>query len=485
MQLSILLKSIKHQLFANYSVDEVNHLTADSRQINPNTLFFAIKGSQADGHKFIPNAIEKGAVAIVCEQYLPEWGEQYPHVLFIQVADTAKAMGLIASHFYDNPSKSMKVVGVTGTNGKTTVSSLLYKLFTSLGYYCGLISTVEYIIGHKSYVSTHTTPDALRLQSLLGQMRDEGCEYVFMEVSSHAAHQQRIAGLHFAGAIFTNLSHDHLDYHGTFQNYIQAKKLFFDNLPKTAFALVNLDDKRGEVMLQNCKAAHYRYSLQTLCEFKAKLIANNIFGLQLELDDTEFYSPLIGDFNAYNLLAVYAAARLLKADKNEVLTHLSKLQPVAGRFDLVRNADNTVLGIVDYAHTPDALEKVLRTIHKIAQQSDIITIVGCGGDRDKTKRPIMAKIAYDYSGCLILTSDNPRTEKPEDILADMEKGLFAMDKSRYLIISDRAEAIKKACELAHKDTVILLAGKGHETYQEINGLRHDFDDKKILTAFLN
>ena len=484
MHISNLLKKLTNFIIIGNQQTDIQNLSADSRNINTATLFFAIKGSHSDGHQFILNSLNKGAAAIVCEYVEDSWAKMFAKAVFIQVKDSSFAMGLIASNFYNEPSANMQVVGTTGTNGKTTTSSLLYQLFTKLGYVCGLISTVEYKIANQSFISTHTTPDALILQKLLANMRNAGCQYVFMEVSSHSVHQQRIAGVQFAGAIFTNLSHDHLDYHLTFQNYINAKKMFFDNLPKTAFALVNIDDKRGEVMLQNTKAQQFRYGIKTFCDFKAKLLENSLTGLHLELDNTEFYSPLIGDFNAYNLLAVYAAAILLKADKIEVLTQLSTLQTVKGRFELVKYPNKNITGIVDYAHTPDALEKVLQTINKISSQNNIITVVGCGGDRDKSKRPIMAKIAYDYSGTLILTSDNPRTENPETILKEMEAGLFGLEKQHYMIIPDRKKAIEKACQLAQSDFVILIAGKGHETYQEINNERFNFDDKLILEQYL-
>ena len=450
----------------------------DSRKVSPGSVFVAVRGTQSDGHRFIGNAIGQGAAAIVAEELPPE---RHPGITYIQVADSAKALGMMASRFFGEPSKQLKLVGVTGTNGKTTTATLLHELFTALGYKAGLLSTVCNKIGQQLLPADYTTPDAVALNGLLREMADADCDYAFMEASSHAIHQKRIEGLHFAGGIFTNITHDHLDYHKTFKAYIEAKKTFFDILPKTAFALVNLDDKRGEVMLQNTKAKRYTYSLQSMASFRARLLDNSLSGLHLQLGGHEFFSRLIGEFNAYNLLAVYSAALLLEQEEVEVLTALSGLGAVEGRFDYVAGTKNKAIGIVDYAHTPDALEKVLSTIHQLRQGGGkIITVVGCGGDRDKAKRPIMAKVAADYSDQVVLTSDNPRSEAPEAILADMQAGLPAYATHKALSILDRKEAIRTACRLAQEGDVILVAGKGHEKYQEINGVRRPFDDKAVL-----
>jgi UDP-N-acetylmuramoyl-L-alanyl-D-glutamate--2,6-diaminopimelate ligase len=437
----------------------------------------AFRGTAVDGHEYIDKAINQGSRAIVCEKV----DNRNPEVLYIIVENSHYALGLMSCNFYEHPSKDLKLVGVTGTNGKTTVATILYKLFTGLGQKVGLLSTVENRIGNKVIEATHTTPDALSVNSLLATMRDEGCDYVFMEVSSHAADQDRIAGLDFDGAIFTNITHDHLDYHGTFQNYIYAKKKFFDQLPAHAFALVNIDDKRGAVMLQNTAAKCYNYALRSMADFKAKIIENTMEGLILELDNREVYSRLVGDFNAFNLLAVYGAAVLLGEERDEILTVLSNLTTAEGRFDYIRSNDSGITGIVDYAHTPDALEKVMQTLVKLREgNGKIITVVGCGGDRDRTKRPIMAKTACNYSDQVILTSDNPRTESPEAILNEMEEGVPASAKMKVLIIADRRQAIRTACRLAQKGDIILVAGKGHEKYQEIMGIKHPFDDKEVL-----
>lgn len=478
MQLSKLLYTLSYKTLGAWNAQQdVAQLTADSRQASAQSVFVAIRGAHSDGHSYINKAIEQGCQIVVCE----EVGEANANVLYIVVPSTSYALGIMAANWHGNPSRDMKVVGTTGTNGKTTTTTLLYKLFSQLGYMVGLISTVEYRIGNQVFASTHTTPDALNLQRLFAQMRDAGCEYVFMEVSSHAAHQHRIAGTQFAGAIFTNITHDHLDYHGTFQHYINAKKMFFDMLPKTAFALVNIDDKRGEVMLQNCAATHHSYALRTPATFKAKILENNLTGLVLDINEQELYARLVGDFNAYNLLAVYGAATLLGVDNMEVLRILSNLESVDGRFETIANPATQHMGIVDYAHTPDALEKVLQTLDRVRQgDKRIITVVGCGGDRDKTKRPIMAKIACAYSQVVILTSDNPRTEQPAQILADMNEGVAITDRNKVQIIEERRQAIQLACQLAEAGDVILVAGKGHEKYQEIDGIKYPFDDKAVL-----
>ncbi|MFN7118642.1 MAG: UDP-N-acetylmuramoyl-L-alanyl-D-glutamate--2,6-diaminopimelate ligase [Saprospiraceae bacterium] len=478
------------ELLTNVSVQEIKgnpdqvieNLTLDSRQANKNSLFAALRGFTADGHQFIDKAIENGAAVILCE-VLP--ADLQVDVTYIKVADSAAALGIISDHFYNHPSQQLKLVGVTGTNGKTTTVTLLYNLFQVLGYKTGLLSTVENKIGNRIISATHTTPNAIAINALLAEMVEAGCDYAFMEVSSHAADQRRIVGLQFAGAIFTNITHDHLDYHKTFDNYIKAKKSFFDILPKSAFALTNIDDKRGDVMVQNTKAKIYRYSLQRMADFRAKILENNLLGLQLDLDGTLFHGRLIGEFNAYNLLAVYATAILLQQHKEEVLTALSNVEAAEGRFDYIFNQNNQILGIVDYAHTPDALEKVLETIRQLRQPgAKIITVVGCGGDRDKTKRPEMAKIACNLSDQAILTSDNPRTEQPEAILQDMEAGIPKGAENKVLTIVDRKQAIKTACRIAQTGDIILVAGKGHEKYQEINGVKHPFDDKAILKAEL-
>ena len=460
----------------------VSSIEFDSRKAIAGSVFFAIKGTQVDGHRFISSAIANGSSIIVCE-ILPDSLNR--DVTYIRVENSSAALGQAASNFYDNPSKQLKLVGVTGTNGKTTTVTLLYDLFTDLGYKVGLLSTVENIIAGTVIPSTHTTPDAVQLNALIAEMADAGCEFAFMEVSSHAIHQHRITGLDFRGGLFTNISHDHLDYHKTFKEYINAKKMFFDNLDKSAFALTNLDDRRGNVMLQNTKAAQYTYSLRRPADYKAKIIDNALTGLQLDLDGQEFYGRLIGEFNAYNTLAVYATAVLLNQDKTEVMQSLSNLKSAEGRFDYITSLSRELIGIVDYAHTPDALEKVLSTIHQLKSgHGQIITVVGCGGDRDKRKRPIMAKVACDYSQQVILTSDNPRTEQPDDILKDMEAGIPPYASQKTITISNRKEAIKVACKLAKDNDIILVAGKGHEKYQEINGVKHPFDDKEILKEFL-
>ncbi len=440
-------------------------------------MFVAVKGSQVDGHEFIEKAIKKGATAVVVE-VLPKVMPK--EVCFLQVKDSAEVLGQIAANYFHCPSEKLQLVGVTGTNGKTTTVTLLYELFMALGYKVGLISTIENKIAGRTIPATHTTPDAVSLNQLIAQMVEEGCSYAFMEVSSHAIHQRRIAGVQYAGAVFTNITHDHLDYHQTFQAYIEAKKRLFDDLPKTSFALVNVDDKRGEIMIQNTKAKSYRYGLKKLADFKAKIIENSLIGLHLKLDGEEFHGRLIGEFNAYNLLTVYAVANLLGQDKTEVLRELSQLKAAEGRFDYLYEVEKKVIGIVDYAHTPDALEKVLTTINDLKQNGKVITVVGCGGDRDKTKRPEMAKIACKWSDQVILTADNPRSEVPEQIIREMEAGVPLEWAKKVLSITDRRQAIKTATKLALTNDVILVAGKGHEKYQEIKGVKYPFDDKQIL-----
>ncbi|MDI9869132.1 UDP-N-acetylmuramoyl-L-alanyl-D-glutamate--2,6-diaminopimelate ligase [Flectobacillus roseus] len=458
---------------------EISQLTIDSRQVGPQTLFAALKGTQTDGHSYIEKAIELGASAILCED-LPE--VIHPTVTYIQVNDSAESLGYASSNFYDNPSSKLKLVGITGTNGKTTTVTLLFRLFRKLGYRCGLISTVQNQIDDTVIPSTHTTPDSINLNKLLAEMVEAGCTYAFMEVSSHSVVQHRITGLSFTGAIFSNITHDHLDFHKTFDNYIKAKKGFFDMLPKTAFALVNIDDRRGSVMVQNTKASINTYSLETLATVKGRIVSDSIYGLEMEIDNKEVHFQLIGTFNAYNLMAIYGAAILLGEDKDEVLINMSSLQTAPGRFEQIVSPDTRKVGIVDYAHTPDALENVLKTIKQIKDgNQQVITIVGCGGNRDATKRPIMAKIACELSDKVILTSDNPRFEDPEEILAQMQKGVPPIDFKKTKTIIDRKEAIHFAInELSENGDIILVAGKGHETYQDIQGVKHDFDDRVII-----
>ncbi|WP_299754479.1 UDP-N-acetylmuramoyl-L-alanyl-D-glutamate--2,6-diaminopimelate ligase [uncultured Pontibacter sp.] len=456
---------------------QVQGITFDSRHVREGVLFVAVRGVQADGHAYISKAEEAQAVAIVCDE-LPQDLKQ--GITYVQVSDTGVALGQMASAYYGHPSKKLQLVGVTGTNGKTTSVTLLHKLFRELGYHVGMISTVQNQIDEQVIPSTHTTPDAVKLNELLAQMVKAGCTHAFMEVSSHAMVQHRVAGITFAGGVFTNITHDHLDYHGTFDEYIKAKKSFFDMLPKNAFALVNADDKRGPIMVQNTKAEAHFYALRKVVEFKARIIDNTIQGLHLEVDGQEIWAKLIGTFNAYNLLAAYGVAVLLGEDATEALTVLSSLSSAAGRFDYIVS-DSQITGIVDYAHTPDALENVLNTIQQIRNPTQkVITLVGCGGNRDAGKRPVMADIACRLSDKVILTSDNPRFEEPQTILEDMQKGVKPLDFKKTLSVLDRKEAIKTACMLAEPNDIILVAGKGHETYQEIKGVKYDFDDKQIL-----
>lgn len=460
----------------------IEKMEFDSRKITENDVFIAIRGTISDGHDFIEIAINKGAIAIICDKF-PEI--IVTGITYIQVKDTNKAMAFMAANYYENPSQKLKLVGITGTNGKTTVASLLYQLFQKAGYKVGLLSTVKIVVNTKEYKATHTTPDSITINQFLKQMVDEGVEYCFMEVSSHGIHQKRTEGLHFAGGVFTNLSHDHLDYHPTFSEYRDVKKSFFDNLPKTAFALSNIDDKNGNVMLQNTVAKKRTYALKTYSDYKALILENQLSGLLLKINDNEVWVRLIGTFNAYNLLAIYGTAVELGLESLEVLRLLSELESVSGRFQFIVSKGN-ITAIVDYAHTPDALENVLKTINDIRTKNEqLITVVGCGGDRDKTKRPIMADIASTLSDKIIITSDNPRTENPETIIAEMESGVAPQNFKKTVSISDRKQAIKAACQLAQANDIILIAGKGHETYQEINGVRHDFDDMKIVKEMLD
>ena len=449
----------------------------DSRKVVQDSLFVAVKGYKSDGHDFISSAIKLGATAIICE-ILPE--KPARNICWIKTTDSAKALGLAASNFYGNPSYSLRLVGVTGTNGKTTIASLLYRMFIGLGYKCGLFSTVCNYINEKELEATHTTPDPVQLNSILARMVGEGCDFAFMEVSSHAADQKRIAGLRFAGGIFTNLTHDHLDYHKTFENYLAAKKSFFDTLPAEAFALVNVDDRNGRVMLQNCKARPYTFSIRGMADYRCNIIEQGFEGMALKIQGEEVWTRFIGEFNASNLLAVYAASELLGAAKKEILTILSDLHSVSGRLEVIKSPSG-ISGIVDYAHTPDALLNVIDTINKIREgRVKLITIVGAGGDRDRTKRPKMAAISAEGSDKVILTSDNPRSENPEMILDEMETGITPDLRRKTLRIADRHEAIKTAVMLANPGDVILIAGKGHETYQEIMGVKHHFDDREEL-----
>ncbi len=460
---------------------EVKGVAFDSRKVQPGFLFVAVKGTQSDGHSFIEKSIIAGAVAVVCET-LPENIDE--RVTYVTVKNSAHSLGLISSNFYGNPSRKLKLVGVTGTNGKTTVATLLYKLFGALGHKTGLLSTVENRILENVIPATHTTPDSIQLNELLVKMVEAGCTHCFMEVSSHAIDQGRVEGLQFTGALFTNITHDHLDYHRTFESYIRAKKGLFDGLSSDAFALVNIDDKRGMVMLQNCKAKKQTYALQKMADFKAKIVTNSIEGLEIEIDNKNVWFRLIGDFNAYNLLAVYGAAVLLGEDKEDVLLRLSSMTGATGRFELVQPGSKFT-AIVDYAHTPDALKNVLETIsHFRSGTEQVISIFGCGGNRDKTKRPLMAAIACKYSDKVIFTSDNPRDEDPVEIIKEMQKGVGPAEAKKTIVMLDREEAIKTACMMAREKDIILVAGKGHETYQEVKGVKRPFDDREVLSRML-
>ncbi len=462
----------------------VSSVTFDSRSVTQGCVFVAIKGTQADGHNYIQQAIDKGAVAIVCEA-MPGINSANTYTTVI-VKDSSEALAFIAGNFYDNPSEKLQLVGITGTNGKTTVATLSYNLFRELGYSCGLLSTVQNEINGVVIPATHTTPDAIQINALLAKMVEAGCTHCFMEASSHAIHQQRVRALDFNVAVFTNITHDHLDYHETFDNYIKAKKKLFDDLPTHATAIVNIDDKRGMVMVQNTKATIKTFSLKSLSDYKAVILENTFSGLILNINGHELYTRIVGEFNAYNLLSIYAVAVSLGIDEVTALTALSKLNAAEGRFDYIVSANEKIVGIVDYAHTPDALKNVLATIKAIRTYNEkVITVVGCGGNRDKAKRPEMARIACELSNQVILTSDNPRNEKAEDIIEEMRKGVEAQHYKKVLSITDRKEAIRAACMMAGKHDIILLAGKGHEKYQEINGVKYDFDDKKNLSTTLN
>jgi UDP-N-acetylmuramoyl-L-alanyl-D-glutamate--2,6-diaminopimelate ligase len=455
----------------------VSGIDFDSRKITEGSMFVAVKGYKTDGHDFINSAIASGARAIMCEA-LPAVLQE--GICWIRTTDSAAALGIAASNYFGNPSSLLKLVGVTGTNGKTTIATLLYRMFTALGYKCGLFSTVCNYVNDREFPATHTTPDPVQLNRLMAEMVDEGCSFAFMEVSSHAADQKRIAGLKFEGGIFTNLTHDHLDYHKTFDNYLAAKKSFFDSLPDRSFALVNVDDRNGKVMVQNCSAGKYSFSVRGMADYRCSIIEQGFEGMQLRIQGEEVWTRFIGDFNASNLLAVYAASELLGAEKQEILTILSDLQPVSGRLEVVKSPGG-ISGIVDYAHTPDALQNVIDTINRIREGgAKLITVVGAGGDRDRTKRPKMAAISAEGSTRIILTSDNPRSEEPEKIIDEMEAGISAELKRKTLRIPDRRMAIRTAVMMAEKGDVILVAGKGHETYQEIKGVKHHFDDREEL-----
>jgi len=482
------LKKILKNIISEIQIDKIvgnidldfNELHFDSRKVGAKDIFFALSGTQTDGHIFIESVIEQGAAVIVCSK-LPE--NLSSEVVYLNVENTAKALAFFAAEFYGQPTKKIKLVGVTGTNGKTTIATLLYNLTRKFGYKCGLISTIKYVVHETEISASHTTPDVLTINKLLSEMLNEGCKYCFMEVSSHALVQERVTGLEFAGAIFTNLTHDHLDYHANFAEYRDAKKLLFDNLKGKAFALVNSDDKNGKFILQNSKANKYTFGLTSFSNFKAKILEKRVDGTLLEIENLEIWIQFLGDFNASNLLAVYAAATLLgEVPKEQVLREISSLTPVRGRFETLK-LNNGSLAIVDYAHTPDALENVLQTIEKLrTSQQNVITVVGAGGNRDKTKRPIMARLAGQYSNKVILTSDNPRNEEPDAILNDMKMGILPENEYKYLIIENRSEAIKTAVSMAKANDIILVAGKGHETYQEIKGVRHHFDDKEVILS---
>lgn len=483
MKLSELIRNIQYtQIVLPKEEVEITGVNIDSRKVEAGDMFIAVRGTQADGHQFIPAAEEKGAVAIVCET-MPE--QLHPEKAYIKIANAQSVTGQLATTFYGNPSEKLKLVGVTGTNGKTTIATLLYELFREMGHKCGLLSTVCNYIDGTPYPSTHTTPDAVNLNKLLGQMADEGCEYAFMEVSSHALAQERVGGLRFAGGIFTNLTRDHMDFHETMDNYLKCKKSFFDTLPRDAFAITNMDDKNGPVMVQNTRADIKKYSTRTLCDYKGRIVETHLDGMILEFNNREFATPLTGRFNVSNLLAIYGAAVELGKEPDEVLRVLSTLKPVSGRFETLHSPDGAA-AIVDYAHTPDAIKNVLGTVNEVLRgRGNIITVVGAGGNRDKGKRPLMAQEAVKGSNRVIITSDNPRFEEPQEIINDMLAGLTDEQKKNVLSIADRKEAIKTACALAQKGDVVVVAGKGHENYQEIKGVKHHFDDKEVIREIFN
>lgn len=456
---------------------KISGIAFDSRKVEKGFLFVAIKGLESDGHDYIEQSVKTGAAAIVCEKIPSEISGD---VTYIKVADSSMALGWIAANYFDNPSGDLKVIGITGTNGKTTTATLLHKLFTELGYKAGLFSTVCIKIHDRVLPATHTTPDAIQIQSVLKEMTDAGCTDCFMEVSSHAVVQHRISGIEFAGGVFTNITHDHLDFHETFDEYLKAKKTFFDSLGSNAFALINTDDKNGKIILQNTKAAKYAYALKSAADFKARIIENRFTGLQMNIEGIDVWFKLVGSFNAYNLLGIYATACILGKDKSDVLTILSRLQAVEGRFETL-SSDNHITAIIDYAHTPDALENVLKTIASVMEENkNIITVVGCGGDRDRSKRPVMAGIACKHSNKVVITSDNPRSETPEKIIDEMMTGVNIVNRRKVLVITERREAIRAACHLASPGDIILVAGKGHEKYQDIKGVKYPFDDMQVV-----
>jgi len=476
----ILYKVPLESIVGNTAV-AITNLHFDSRQVALNDVFVAVKGTLSDGHEYISKAVDQGAIAIICE-VMPE--HIVNGITYVKVKDTSYALAILASNYYGNPSKNLRLVGVTGTNGKTTIASLLYQLFSKAGYKVGLLSTVKVMVGNKEYKATHTTPDSLTINKYLEEMNEEGVEFCFMEVSSHGIHQNRVEGLVFEGGIFTNLSHDHLDYHDTFAEYRDVKKRFFDGLPKAAFALTNVDDKNGEVMLQNTKAKKVGYALKSHADYRANILENQLSGLLLKVNDQEVWVKLIGSFNAYNVLAIYATAELLGLEQMEALQLVSELESVSGRFQYLISKEN-ITAIIDYAHTPDALKNVLETINDIRTKNEqLITVVGAGGDRDVTKRPKMGHIASALSTKVVFTSDNPRSEDPELIIQDIEEGVEPQNFKKVLSITDRKQAIKTACQLANSGDIILIAGKGHETYQEIAGKRHDFNDYVIVEETL-
>jgi len=480
--LNDILKEVRMTSISGSSEADIKQVDFDSRKVVQGSVFVAVKGTRSDGHTYIDKAIKSGAKAVVCER-IPV--KTKPDITYIAVKNSARALGIMASNFYGNPSRKLILIGVTGTNGKTSVTTILYDLFRNFDYGVGLISTVDIKINDQVYEAEYTTPDTLQINQLLLEMLDKGCTHCFMEASSHAIEQERVAGLKFTGVVFTNVSHDHLDYHQTFDAYIKAKKKIFDDLPSSAFALANADDRRGKIVLQNTKGLKSTFSLKNPSEFKGKIISNTIQGLELEIDNTNVWFKLIGEFNAYNLLAAYGTAILIGEDSDKVLKCLSDVDPAPGRFEQIKS-DTKVMAIVDYAHTPDALKNVLKTISAFRTGNEhVITVVGCGGERDKTKRPIMASIACELSNKVIFTMDNPRNEDPDEILRDMKEGVSASDKKKMLVIKNRTEAIKTACLMAEENDIILVAGKGHEKYQDIAGVKHPFDDKEILKEMLD
>jgi UDP-N-acetylmuramoyl-L-alanyl-D-glutamate--2,6-diaminopimelate ligase len=483
MQLKELLYKVKLESVIGDTSIAVNQIHFDSRKVGVNDVFVALKGTAVDGHEFVEKAVSQGAVAVILEQ-MPDYRSD--DVTYVQVNNAHEALAYLATNYYSNPSEDLQLVGVTGTNGKTTTTSLLYQLFKNMGYKTGLISTVQIMIGDKVIPTVHTTPDPLTINKHLAAMRDAGVDYCFMEVSSHGVAQERVTGLNFRGGMFTNLSHDHLDYHNTFAEYRDVKKRFFDRMSPSSFVLTNMDDKNGAFMLQNSKAIQKGYALKSYTDYNAQIIENHFGGLHLKIDGKEVWTKMIGEFNAYNVLAIYACAIELGMEDLEVLEGISKLDGVSGRFQYFTTAATKITAIVDYAHTPDALKNVLQTINAIRTRNEkLITVVGCGGDRDKTKRPVMAQIAARLSDQVIFTSDNPRTEDPESILEDMEQGVDPVDFKKTLTITDRDQAIKAAAKMAQVNDIILIAGKGHETYQEVNGKRSDFDDRQKILSYLN